>query len=568
MNKISFVRWMAVCLASLVLAACAGLDETAEKIDSGYPQARFPSYLKKPQSIEEIMPYAQAAVRQTGGRTPLGQVEPGKTVALFAGVRALVDPNPLVLQAVIEAYKELDVKAMVVLPEIEDNSIRLGRGYTSEDSYMEIARWVGFNFLDQKEPKAWLQQEVPAVYSQMYPEEPRQGTRIDLDPEVVSELKADPNFRFWGGTPKEYLDRYGKTIDIVFTGYGGREGTRKDLGEHGHKFYGNFIFDDYHELVSKVPSYPGDLWRLVEERVIEPLAWADRAHITDAEGTDVTFDVTEQQAKDWAESTYYPGHLFLFPHQGATRLPAVFYPTLTRWIAAFIPKANGVVAGTRSHTGVFPRIEVELVNGRITEVREGGRYGELWRALLDWPKLKEVQYPYYEDIGKGYFWAYETALGTNPKFFGRFDQAMQGRWSTERESAGVIHWGFGVEVRSDQPGEEGRFEQWRRKTNSPRGHGFHIHNMFVTFRVRIRGTERWLTLVEKGRISALDDPEVRLLASRYGDPDEILRAEWVPNIPGISSPGDYQKDYADYPWTHIEKVMAQIEDGTYPYLYP
>ena len=65
MNNISFVRWMAVCLASLVLAACAGPDETAEKIETGYPQARFPSYLKKPQSIEEIMPYAQAAIHLT-----------------------------------------------------------------------------------------------------------------------------------------------------------------------------------------------------------------------------------------------------------------------------------------------------------------------------------------------------------------------------------------------------------------------------------------------------------------------------------------------------------------------
>ena len=568
MSKVSFVRLMMVCLMSLVLVSCTGLDETAKKGEAGYPEARFPSYLQKPQSIEEIMPYARDAVKQTGGRTPLGQIEPGKTVALFAGERALVAPNPLVLKAIIEAYKELEVKAIVVLPEISDISIRLGTGYTSEDSYMEIARWIGYHFLNKEEPRSWLRQKVPEVYAQMYPEEPRQGTLIDLDPKLVKDLKADPNFRFWSGTPKEYLDKHGEGIDAVYARYAAREGTRKDLGRHANKFYGNFIFDDYNELMSKVPSYPGDLWRLVEERVIEPLAWADQAHITDAEGTDVIFDVTEQEAKDWAESTYYPGHLFLFPHQGTTRLPAIFYPTLTRWIAAFIPKANGVVAGTRSHTGVFPRIEIDLVDGRIVEVRGGGRYGELWRALLDWPKLKEVQYPYYEDIGKGYFWAYETALGTNPKFFGRFDQAMQGRWMTEREAAGVIHWGFGVEVRSDRPGEEGRFLKFRKKTNAPRGHGFHIHNMFVTFKVRIRGTDRWLTLVDKGRITALDDPEVRLLASRYGDPDEILRQEWIPNIPGISSPGDYEKDYANYPWTHIEKVMAQIEDGTYPYLYP
>ena len=91
MSKVSFVRSMMVCLMSLVLVSCTGLDETAEKGETSYPEARFPSYLQKPQSIEEIMPYAQSAVRQTGGRTPLGQIEPGKTVALFSGERALVE---------------------------------------------------------------------------------------------------------------------------------------------------------------------------------------------------------------------------------------------------------------------------------------------------------------------------------------------------------------------------------------------------------------------------------------------------------------------------------------------
>jgi len=42
-----------------------------------YPPPRFPSYLKPPKSIEDIMPFARAAVRQTGGRTPLGLAEKG-----------------------------------------------------------------------------------------------------------------------------------------------------------------------------------------------------------------------------------------------------------------------------------------------------------------------------------------------------------------------------------------------------------------------------------------------------------------------------------------------------------
>ena len=48
-----------------------------------YPAPRFPSYLKPPKNIDDIMPYARAAVRQTGGRTPLGLVEKG-TVMIVA----------------------------------------------------------------------------------------------------------------------------------------------------------------------------------------------------------------------------------------------------------------------------------------------------------------------------------------------------------------------------------------------------------------------------------------------------------------------------------------------------
>ena len=34
------------------------------------PPPSFPSYLRSPSSVEELMPQARAAARQTGGRTP------------------------------------------------------------------------------------------------------------------------------------------------------------------------------------------------------------------------------------------------------------------------------------------------------------------------------------------------------------------------------------------------------------------------------------------------------------------------------------------------------------------
>ena len=43
-----------------------------------FPAPAFPSYLKKPETIDKLMPSARSASRQTGGRTPLGLVEAGK----------------------------------------------------------------------------------------------------------------------------------------------------------------------------------------------------------------------------------------------------------------------------------------------------------------------------------------------------------------------------------------------------------------------------------------------------------------------------------------------------------
>jgi hypothetical protein len=102
----------------------------------------------------------------------------------------------------------------------------------------------------------------------------------------------------------------------------------------------------------------------------------------------------------------------------------------------------------------------------------------------------------------------------------------------------------------------------------PNDHWWHIHNTLITYRVRIRGTKNtWLTLIEKGELTALKSPEVRALSSRYGDPRELLSDDWVPHIPGITAPGKYE-DYAKDPWKTHMMVMKKIESVTYEYFYP
>ena len=37
-------------------------------------------------------------------------------------------------------------------------------------------------------------------------------------------------------------------------------------------------------------------------------------------------------------------------------------------------------------------------------------------------------------------------------------------------------------------------------------------------------------LVDRGHQTALDDPGVRRVAAKYGDPDELLREDWIPEF--------------------------------------
>jgi hypothetical protein len=69
-------------------------------------------------------------------------------------------------------------------------------------------------------------------------------------------------------------------------------------------------------------------------------------------------------------------------------------------------------------------------------------------------------------------------------------------------------------------------------------------------------------------MTSLDNPEVRALASRYGDPDYLLTEDWIPDVPGINAPGDYLKDYAPNPGAHALAVMDRAIKGAYDHYFP
>jgi len=209
-----------VSLFSLVLVSLLGAAENAK-----YPTPRFPSYLKPPKSIDDVMPFARAAVRQTGGRTPLGLVEKGTAALIVTEVGA----DPMVMQAIKRAYEERGVKIYVVSEHEllgvnkEDalKAIRSSRWYTGEQGYMEVRHWLDDLFIDAEVPKKWLKERRPDLYNAIY-------AKGDDAPQKERELAK----QFGGPTVAEamikYLDQHAD-IKAVFWRRGGRPRTARLL---------------------------------------------------------------------------------------------------------------------------------------------------------------------------------------------------------------------------------------------------------------------------------------------------------------------------------------------------
>ena len=78
----------------------------------------------------------------------------------------------------------------------------------------------------------------------------------------------------------------------------------------------------------------------------------------------------------------------------------------------------------------------------------------------------------------------------------------------------MIHMGFGTLWRSAE-------EKWAGENGILYGH-LHIHWLFPTFNITTNSGKEY-TIIRNGRLTALNDPEVRKLAEKYGDPDDLLR---------------------------------------------
>lgn len=254
-------------------------------------------------------------------------------------------------------------------------------------------------------------------------------------------------------------------------------------------------------LLSPSLTYPLEVWDAIDDKTWELLGGARRIEITDPDGTHLTFDLT---AEDWVGARGFRGE-----DEGG---PASAKPYMPGHILFPFPKDQHMEGDVtiRSLTFGGPVEPTHLiVEGRkVTQVEGSGAFAERLRQSFE--EFKDQTYPHLP--GPGTNWISTFALCTNPKF------RRSPSYVNERGSAKVHSWCLG-HLRS------GFLHASVGAALADPNHKIirHFDMMFTTLVADGR------PVIEDGHLVALDAPEVRKVAERYGNPDDLLREDWVPD---------------------------------------
>ena len=340
--------------------------------------------------------------------------------------------------------------------------------------------------------------------------------------EINTVMRREPwenHPRRWEGVPwVEELALRGK-YDLLCHGKGG------SIPQTPHR-YEAFPWLTSEHFTQPATTYPRKLHTAINVKAWQQIrenGRGGRVHLTDPEGTDLRWTLWDEYfdgIRLGSGETPFWGHLMSHPPT----------PIISK------EDATGLAAGTTSHFArPFPHIRVSVQDGLVQTVEGGGAYGKAWTDLLH--ESRNTQYPCFPR--PGLFWFWEAAIGTNPKISrpSRIHRVASGGFEWERRRSGVIHLGFGTFWRGPE-------ERWAGERGLLYGH-LHVHLLFPTLVIETRNGKS-ITVIDNGRLTAMDDPEIRAVASEFGDPDELLREEWSAPIPGISAPGSYD-EYAANP---------------------
>ena len=371
----------------------------------------------------------------------MGILQPGEKVLIVAADEA----DPMVIEAITKALEERKITPYVKFTyemrgttkeqAAADRERRTGGTGHQERGHLPGDR-VDYGPVPQSvAARSLAKQKDPQTFTALFPgrsadtvltsgpQKPKgeagAGAGADSDTGQSSSGAGEYKARFAvGDAIKDFLTKH-PDVRGVFWGKGGSTGLRRQLYPMQDKFLGTFIQDNVYDLQSQMSTYPGDVWQLAEEQLLEPLVYVDRVEITDPEGTNLHADITDEMAQRWAAGAYQRGHLYMFPNQATGRFGYSFvnYPAFQpKWLPREpIAKIEGVLAGTQGHGGFFPRWEVYFKNGFISDVKGGGAQGAALKEFLQYPGLNDLTFPYHNQ--PGYWYLYEIAFGSHPKSF-------------------------------------------------------------------------------------------------------------------------------------------------------
>jgi hypothetical protein len=338
--------------------------------------------------------------------------------------------------------------------------------------------------------------------------------------EAHFEVTVDPERYYAWCCPFNLMD-IGKDYDVIIeTGAGGMYPIPK-----ARRVWHCFVSREM--MTSPAAIYPQKIIDAIDLKTRALVKKFKKVRITDPEGTDIRYTLLDEYG--WEKVDSLTGHHSVYPHYCKNS------------------DAEGVMASTMNHIGPHPHMLFEIEKGKIVKVKGGGKYGEALQQKFE--EMKDKVYPNVLP-GPGINYWSGCPVGTHPKIarpniHDFFNLTLAGGlW--ERRRAGLYHVDFGP-----HGGEAKSKEDVYRLLSEGRPlRHYHMHWYFATTEAETKDGET-IIFTDKGHLTVLDDPEVRKVAAEYGDPDKLLKEDWIPPVPGISVPGNYE-EYARDPVSWIK----------------
>lgn len=261
-----------------------------------------------------------------------------------------------------------------------------------------------------------------------------------------------------------------------------------------------------YQLASSWVDYPDDLFRAIGEKVWKKMVAGKKWKLTDEWGSNLEWTV---DAKHWEDMPSTRG-------TSSNEIPNASYvhPNV-RPVMSAVPDMKGVLVTRTLSEGPITEIKIFIDKANVTRVEGGGRAGEWFREALQ--RYGNLQFPGFPGPGVG--WVEEVALGTHPKASAALGGVCGLGWGENRRRSGVVHIGIG-----STRNRETREALMKGTSGLPRGEHRDFQLAFPT--LWIDGEK----IIDKGHLTILDDPELRKVAAKYGNPDELLREEWIPEF--------------------------------------